>query len=214
MNSLEVHTSFVPDWASHIELVVHEPETAPLPHTEFPVRSEHPVLFLLAVIATHEGQVPPFLDAELQLLDPSGRAIAPSRRGTSNDFVSSPLRLAILDRPKVGTWNLSAIGGVVPYSVSAMAFHPSPMLALAAGAASGGTTPRVKCRACKTTAKALAISIVAAATLASLPSALIAAVATYLGVPLAVAAAFIASVLGDTAAAIAEKLCTKVGLCP
>jgi hypothetical protein len=45
------------------------------------------------------------------------------------------------------------------------------------------------------------------------PAALISAVAAYLGVGAVVAGAFIASVIGDTADIIAEKLCRKIGLC-
>jgi hypothetical protein len=62
-------------------------------------------------------------------------------------------------------------------------------------------------------AKALAVSIVAAAALPAIPHALIVAVAAYLGVGAVVAGAFIGSVVGDTANVIAEKLCKRVGLC-
>jgi hypothetical protein len=43
---------------------------------------------------------------------------------------------------------------------------------------------------------------------------LVLAVAAYLKVGTTVAAAFITSIVGDTANTIAEKLCTKIGLCP
>jgi hypothetical protein len=68
---------------------------------------------------------------------------------------------------------------------------------------------------CKITTKALALAIVAAATSPALPAALITAVASYLdGTAERAAAAFVGSVLGDTADVVAEKLCTWAGLCP
>jgi hypothetical protein len=78
-------------------------------------------------------------------------------------------------------------------------------------AASAGVT--FSCRSCKMVAKGLALSIVAAAALPAIPHALIIAVAAYLGVGSVIAAAFIGSVVGDTANMVAEKLCKRIGLC-
>jgi len=96
--------------------------------------------------------------------------------------------------------------------VSAFAFHP---VAASSIIAAHPPTPSFRCRICKTTAKALALAIVAAAGAAILPAALLASVSAFLGgVGGLAAGAFINSVIGDTVDVVAEKLCMAVSLCP
>ncbi len=211
VNTPEVYVSTVPDWATQLELVVHEPDGSPIRTVEFDVRPEFPVEFLLATLSTPNGLFPPYLDATLSLVDPNGNPLnTPTvRPGT---FISSKPGMVILESPVRGLWQLSAVSGVVPYAVTAMAFHPQVPPNSPPSPGPSGASP-FKCRACKITAKALALAIVAAAALPALPATLIAAVSAYLGVKAFIAAAFISSVLGDTADIIAEKLCKRVGLC-
>jgi hypothetical protein len=210
MNIAEVYVSTVPDWATQVELVVHEPNQQPIQPVDFDVRPEAQVQFVVATVSTPNGLFPPFLDARLELYDPTDTPYHLSP--TPGAFVSSSPGLVVIESPIRGVWKLSAISGVIPYAVTAMAFHPQVSPNSPPSPGSSGSSP-FKCRACKTTAKALALAIVAAATLPTLPAALIAAVSAYLGVGAVFAAAFISSVLGDTADVIAEKLCKKVGLC-
>lgn len=168
-----------------------------------------PVRFFVAALSTPNGLFPPFLDAELRLTDPA-RITQDNWPSDPDTFVSS--RLVIVNNAIPGTWRVSAISGVIPYAVTAMGFHPQIGPSSPPSPGPSGSSP-FKCRACKTTSKALALAIVAAATLPALPAALIASVAAYLGVGWVIAAAFISSVLGDTADMIAEKLCKRVHLC-
>src|SRR5262249_22966029 len=94
----------------------------------------------------------------------------------------------------------------LPVAVNLTAFHVG-------GSSKQPSGSTVSCRGCKMVAKGLAVAIVAAVTLPAIPSALITAVAAYLGVGSVVAAAFIGSVVGDTADIIAETLCKRIGLC-
>jgi hypothetical protein len=210
MNTVEHYTASVPDWASSAEFVVHDPK-GDYDLGKFSVREKGQTLFLVAVVSTPNGLFPSFLDSSIQLTDPYN-SIRNEPHDNEIEFVSSDRRLIVINHPKSTEWSILAKGNIVPYSVSLMAFHPAipPKSPPSPGPTAGSP---FKCRACKTTTKALALAIVAAATLPALPSALIAAVSAYLGASVVIAAAFISSVLGDTADVIAEKLCKRVGLC-
>jgi hypothetical protein len=141
-------------------------------------------------------------------------------RNSDQAFVDEGRTLFIFNEPTRSNWRISISESSVPIALNLMAFHPNEEFR-------SGFRWRVrrlralyfwepsnfKCRACKITAKALALAIVAAATLPALPSALIATVAAYLGVASIVAAQFITSVIGDAVDIITEKLCRLVGMC-
>jgi hypothetical protein len=223
MATVETYTANVPDWATQAEFVVHEPagktsedtpgETFGESHRlgTFTLEPEYKPRFLIAVLSTPNGLFPPFLDASIQLTDPHQLTFKDST-ATSDMFMSPDARLLIIHNPETGDWKVNAVDGVLPYAVTVMAFHPAELRNSPPSPGPTGGSP-FKCRACKITAKGLALAIVAAATLSALPSALIAAVGVFLGVGKIFAGAFIMSVIGDTADVIAEKLCKKVGLC-
>lgn len=120
INTPEVYLSTDPDWATHIELVVHEPDQSPILPVEFKVWAE-PLRFLVATCSTPNGLFPPFLDAGLRVIDPA--SIAQDNWPSDPDtFVST--RLVVVNNPFPGDWQISATSGVVPYAVTAMAFHP------------------------------------------------------------------------------------------
>lgn len=204
MPNLQFYSAIDNDWATHIEMVVGAPEPGREEGVELLCRSENPIRFVLATVSTPEGTVGPHLDAGIALLDRNGRPLADN---AGENFSSS--QLVIFNQPSDRTWLVTS-RGAMPYEVCAMAFHPSA--AMMAGV-SVPATP-LKCRICKSTAKALALAIVAAASYPAIPAALISAVAAFLGAATLAAAAFINSVLGDVASVIAQKLCHAVGLCP
>jgi hypothetical protein len=241
MAAIETYSASVPDWATQVEFVVHEPSgVLALDREEEPDRayerdrggrglgtfrliseSEIPPLFLIAVLSTPNGLFPTSLDASIQLTDPRQRVFpAPDTisdsvttyHDTRDLFVSPDARLIIIHNPSTDDWDVAAKDGVSPYAVTVMAFHPAELPNSPPSPGSTGGSP-FKCRACKTTAKGLALAIVAAAVLHALPAALIIAVGKFLGVASPIAAAFIQSVIGDTVDVIAEKLCRKIGLC-
>lgn len=198
------------DWASSSEMVVNDPERGQAANLRLNVESRNPVQFVLFVASTPDGKVSSNLDTRLALLD--SNLIAVSERPQDSDiFVSDDRRVAILVNPHGQSWTASIEQGLSPFAVNGLAFHPS----VSALPRVGGPPPRGRCRVCKSTAKALALAIVAAAGFTVAPAALIASVSLFLGgVGVAAAAAFLTSVLGDTADVIANKLCERVGLCP
>ena len=206
MLEIEKYLSEVPDWATSIEYLVQEPR-GEIRHEDFLVAGN--ALFLVAVVSTQNGFSPSYLDARIRVQGPE-QALPLNEESPS--FESPDGRLCVINRPQPGRWRVQSQGKTVPYAINILAFHPlvPPMSRPSPGPS--GASP-FKCRACKITAKALAVSIVTAATLPALPAALITMVASYLGVSAMIAATFIASVLGDTADIISEKLCKKVGLC-
>lgn len=210
MSALEKYLSSVPDWATSAEYVIHQPEGEL--DLEFTVPEQHTNYFLIVAISTPNDLIPPFLNAKFELYGPNGYYYEP---GDNESYFFSPdKKLAVIMYPDSGQWriNSNSNGERIPYSVNIMVFHPEIPPNSPPSPGSSGSSP-FKCNACKITTKALALSIVAAATLPVLPGALIASVTAYLGVGSIVAAAFISSVLGDTADIIAEKLCKKVKLC-
>jgi hypothetical protein len=211
MATVETYIAQVPDWASQVEFVVHEPTGESSRLGSFNLEPEFPPVFLVAVVSTPNGLCPPFLDASIELDDPR-QQISQADTDEKDVFVSRDSRLIIINSPRPGRWDVGARDGVIPYAVTVMAFHPAIRPNSPPSPGPTGASP-FKCRACKITAKGLALAIVAAAALPAIPAALIIAVNAYLGVGTVVAAAFILSVLEDTADVIAEKLCKKVGLC-
>ena len=194
------------DWATSAELVLNEPEDSS--NLFLGAETPHPVQFAVFALSTPEGQWSDKLDSRLAVLDSDLRPVEMSPRDTER-YLSEDRRVAILIQPQARAWRLSVEHGRMPVAATAMAFHPAP---------SGGHPPRLRCRVCRSTAKALALAIAAAlgalAAGVALPAALIAAVGSFLGVASAAAVAFINSVVGDAASVIADKLCLAVGLCP
>lgn len=201
------------DWATHMELVINEPDVGSTEYVDLETRTDHPIEFLIATVSTPEGRCPAYLDAEIEILDSNGLPFPPAAYGAVS-YVASPPRLFVFNQPPGRSWSIRAKGNSVPFAVSAMAFHPSPALSTRAKRAATVAGLPLRCRLCKSTAKALALAIVAVAGAAAIPAALVAAVASFLGLALVGALAFINSVLGDAADVIAEKLCKLVGLCP
>lgn len=210
MPNLQLYRAADNDWATHVEMVINEPVKGREESVELPTQTDNPVRFVLAIVSTPEGLVPADLDAGVLILDRNGRSI--SSYNAPGNFISAPSRLVIFNEPDDRIWQISTYGSV-PYAVSAMAFHPADSTLSQRASAALQTVP-LKCRVCKSTAKALALAIVAVASYPAVPAALIAAVASFLGVAAMAAAAFINSVLGDVVSVIAEKLCRMAGLCP
>lgn len=201
-----IYTQY-PNWATSHEYFVENPSDES-PRCEVqPSRRESG--FLIATISTPEGHFPPFLDAELDF------NIDFAQQRLSNDenfYLSSDKKILVIACPDLREpFLIEAKGEKIPYCLTVTHFHPDSSL-IQSQIKSSPPVP-FRCKACKSTAKALALAIVAAAALPAIPSALITSVATFLGWGAVPAAAFIASVIGDTADAIAEKLCKKVGLC-
>jgi hypothetical protein len=210
MANLQTYRAADNDWATHVEMVVNEPEVGREEGIELLTRTENPIHFVLAIVSTPEGLVPPDLNAGVLILDRNGQSI--SSYNAPGNFINAPAKLVIFNEPDDRIWQISTYGSV-PYAVSAMAFHPAASTLSQRAGASFPAVP-LKCRVCKSTAKALALAIVAVVTYPAIPAALIAAVASFLGVAALAAAAFINSVLGDVVSVIAEKLCRTAGLCP
>ena len=209
MALLDTYETRIPDWATSVEGV------APLGGMNggrLEIHAPANSLFLVATVSTPEGQRPNWLGGTLGLADPL-HDLQPGLVETDSWYANPSHGLFVLTPPNQGKWTLTYTPkGSVPFAIHCMVFHPAipPNSPPSPGPAG---SPPFKCRACRTTAKALALSIVAAATLPALPAALIAAVASFLGASVVVAAAFISSVLGDTVDAISVKLCQRVGLC-
>jgi hypothetical protein len=210
MANIQIYRSADDEWATSAEIVLNEPIPGDKANLNLGIESKHKVQFVVFVASTPEGRIPPYLDSKLTILDSNLHALALSSHSPDN-YLSTDQRLAILVKPSGRSWTASIEQTNIPVSVSAMALHPT---ASRPTAGSVTASPPLRCRVCKSTAKALALAIVAAAAMVAMPAALIAAVAAFLGVAAVAAAAFINSVLGDTAAVIADKLCTAVGLCP
>ncbi len=208
MSNAEQYISIVPDWATSKEVIVHDPENDNA-IIEYEPEANFETLFVLAVATTPNGQSPPFLDVAMTVEGPEFLN-EPGTDGST--YFSNDRQLLIVNTPYNGKWYVCASGDVTPFALNFLAFHPAVRPNSPSSLGLSGNSP-FKCTACKSTAKALSLSIVAAATLPTLPKALIGAVATYLGASIAIAAAFISSVIGDTASVISEKLCEKVGLC-
>ena len=162
--------------------------------------------FLIATLSLPNGQYTPWNLGRLELEGPD---FYEQQRDDERVFINERRTMFIINRPVFGQWRavFSAVNDDFPVAINMMAFFGT------GGPLSAVGTVTVSCRSCKMVAKALAVSIVAVTTLPAIPHALIAAVAAYLGVGNVIAAAFIGSVVGDTANMIAEKLCKRVGLC-
>jgi hypothetical protein len=217
MGTVESYRAAVADWATQVEFVVHEPGGQLATLGELSVPSQPQSSFLIAVASAPNDRIPPFLDCLIELTTPQGQSWQPSPN-VLEEFRAGDKRLIVINRPAMGDWKVSAHEGIIPYAVTVLVFHPFGVANAPPGAPALAPPKAApfKCRACKTTAKGLALAIVAAVSYAAaLPGALIGAVSSFMGgVSSAVAAAFIASVIGDTADMIAKKLCQGVGLCP
>ncbi len=202
------HRVVMPEFATSLEMVNDEPKESFEETIELAEGAE----FLVATLTLPNGQQPPW---DLGRLELRGARYYSEQLDNDAVYINQRGSIAVLNEPQGQTWTVRYSPGpiVLPVAVNFMAFHrrshgSSPRIL---PATSAGST--FKCRSCKITAKALALAIVAAAALPAIPAALIAAVAAYLGVGTVIAAAFIGSVIGDTADIIAEKLCKKIGLC-
>lgn len=217
MADLQQYRASDDSWATAAEVIVNTPVAGDKINLNLSVESQIPSQFVIFAVSTPSDQWAPFLDAKLTILGNGFQPLSLSSQ-SATQYISPDERVAILVNPSERSWTASIEQGIVPFGVSAFAFHPSVP---AAGTASA-PSPRFRCRICKTTAKALALAIVAAAgagaLAAVLPAALLASVSAFLGgvgtVGTIAAAAFINSVIGDTANVVAEKLCMAVGLCP
>ena len=208
MSNVEQYTSIVPDWGTAKEHVIHFPQEE---EAVIQYQQDHmnKTLFIMAIVTTPNGLSPPYLQADISLEGPRWNN---EPCDEPNVYFAKDRSLAIINKPYESEWNVFARGSNVPFALHFLAFHPAIPPNSPPSPGPSGKSP-FKCRACKSVAKALSLAIVAAATLPALPGALIAAVASYLGASIVIAAAFIASVIGDTADVISEKLCKQVGLC-
>lgn len=205
------YESVIDGWATSLELVRDYPDEQE-DSIEFEIGEYAP--FLVVVSTLPNGQRLPWSGSQFYLRGPQYELVYATDDEVA--YVDEQGSLAVINNPPSGTWQLTIPQTTTPVAIHLMVFHPRmdangvPAPPVPPPTPSG---PTFKCRACKTTAKALALSIIAAATLPSLPAALVSSVAAFLGVAKVIAAAFIASVIGDAADAIAEALCKKVGLC-
>lgn len=209
MRTFDTYRTSIPRWATSLEVVAEIPVEG---EETFELSLETDTSFLVAVVSTPNGTPPPWPEDHLHLRDPGGNYR--EERMDNGNFEDIARGLFIINQPIEGAWivHVRSIGRF-PFAVNAMAFHPVVEATSPRVIPWPSGSPPFKCRACKSIAKALALSIVVAATLPALPRALIDAVVSFLGVVAMVAGAFIGSVIGDTAGVIAEKLCTMVGLC-
>jgi len=214
MEFFDMYMSRAADWAYSMEISTELPQEGKL---ELPFSVENSTKTLIFTASTSDDiHLPWPLGLDTDLVDPKGRRFNEAVDDASL-FVQLKYKqpsLVVLIEPHAGNWHLKlSSDGHFPFAVNMAAYKDLSATQAAKAAVGGPGQPPLKCRACKATAKALALAIVAAATLSAIPSALVSAVAAYMGVGAVVAAAFIASVLGDTASLIAEKLCKAVGLC-
>ena len=210
MDQFDAYFTQIPDWATSLELIASEPEER---FGEFPFLVPEGSKFVVATTSSAEGREPASGLVRLETKTPD-EDLSEKTLENEQEFIHENRGLIVLNDPKAGRWNFAVRSELnEPYAISLMAFHPSGQKL--ANASSGSSTPTPwKCRACKSTAKALALAIVATATFPAIPQALITAVSTFLGgMSAAAVGAFISSLLGDTADVIAEKLCQKVNLC-
>jgi hypothetical protein len=219
MSNFDIYSLQLADWAYAMEIASPTP-TGDSYEGQILVEKESSSL-VIAVCQNDEGDLVAANDLELQVSDPASRVIEATDTKDLYAVVLEyegyrQLSLLLVTDPPAGTWRISLKShGGTPFFVNVSVFGsrttvPNPRTPTVPGTPSA---PRLRCRVCKTTAKALALAIIAAAALPALPHALIGAVAGYLGVGSVVAAAFIASVLGDTANEISEKLCRAIRLC-
>lgn len=206
-------------WATSVELVQFDPELTSPRQTELVdlKAADEDVDFFVAAVSTPDGTFPPYLDTKLVVIV-GNNALKPTKP-TDPTYVSD--HLVILPKPKENNWTIKCESGAVPYTMCATAFHN----ATASGSSPGAPPPkpRIRCRFCKTTAKALAMAIAGAATASVVPTALVVAVGAFLGFTVVPATsvviaggatAFITSCFGDSVDVIMEKLCAHGGLCP
>lgn len=211
MTNLDVFRSRLGDWAQALEILSFESEKT-YGHQETVDIEEGTCALAIAVLKQDTVYLPDQLS--LIVTDPSGRRTIEGEEDEDRFavFYRGYLTALVVRNPVVGPWTLEVDTGGSAFALNLTAFKSRA----AVPGGPGGPGPTLRCRACKMTTKGLAMAIIAAVTagaIAAIPHALIAAVAAYLGIGAAAAAAFISSVLGDTADQIAEKLCKAVRLC-
>jgi hypothetical protein len=201
----------MPGFATSLELVSNEPTGSIFEWLQL----TEPPQFVVAALTLPNGQQPPWNLGQLELKNNNTAFVQP--QNDEQTYVDQRGNLVIVNSTSAAdlSWSINVYPAIppLPMAVNVMAFHGSLIAAAPPAPAVVVPGPTFRCRGCKVTAKALALAIVAAATLPAIPAALIAAVAAYLGVSAVIAAAFIGSLIGDTADLIAEKLCKKIGLC-
>jgi hypothetical protein len=217
MSAFDVYTVRIADWAYAMEITSPRP-TDGVHEGEFVV--EKGTEGLVAAVSQNDAGDPISPeDLDLQIIDPRGHSVDSTETDTlytvARDYEGyRQVSLLVMVNPPAGPWKVSLKShGRTPFFVYLSVFGARTNVPGAVSSSTAPAIPRPRCRVCKITARALALAIIAAATLPALPHALIAAVAAYLGVATVVAAAFISSVLGDTTNVIAEKLCRAVRLC-
>jgi hypothetical protein len=213
MRDFDIYSVQLAEWAHSMEIASRTP-TGDQYEGQILIEKGSSSL-VIAVCQNDEGDPVAARELELHVSDPQSVSIESDIRDDLYAVVleydgHKQLSLLVVTDPQPGTWLLSLKSrGGAPFFVYVSVFGsrtnvPSPTTPPA---------PRLRCRVCKITTKALALAIIAAATLPAIPHALIVAVGAYLGVGVVVATTFVSSVLGDTANEIAEKLCRAIRLC-
>src|SRR5579885_837369 len=124
MRNVETYQATIPDWATQAEFIVHEPGGNVAPLGDLTILSAPLNAFLVAVASVPNGSVPQFLDCEIELTTPQGYLWSASAN-TSEEFATGDKRLIVINKASVGLWTVAAKEGVIPYAVTAMAFHPA-----------------------------------------------------------------------------------------
>jgi hypothetical protein len=108
MANLQIYRAADNDWATHVEMVINEPIQGREESVELPTQTDNPVRFVLAIVSTPEGSVPPDLDAGVLILDRNGRSI--SSYNAPGNFINAPSRLVIFNEPDDRIWQISTYG--------------------------------------------------------------------------------------------------------
>jgi hypothetical protein len=218
MSDFDIFRTRCADWAKGLEILSAFPSEGE--HSETIEVEKESSGLAVTILSPDSGYLLPSSEVTLTVTNPDGEIPREEdSEGCFAHFYEKELNVLVVNNPLVGEWKVTvASSGRLPFSLNLSVFKSrsrmpgSPGRVPPPGVGSPGGPPH--CRACKMTAKGLALAIVAAASLATLPHALVVAVAAYLGgVGTAIATAFIASVLSDSASVIAEKLCKAARLC-
>ncbi len=214
MSNYDITKGGCADWAQWLEIA------SPIPGVfeysgEINVEEASSAL-ILTTFASNERFQPLGHGVKIAVFDPKGWSLTDDEDASERFIYTHDGQpyLAIINNPILGRWTLQIYSeGESAFAVNLCVFKAVVDAPNVAASASASGPPRLRCGICKSVTKALALAIVAAGTLKVLPAALVAAVAAYLGLAKAAAAAFNNSILGDGATKIAEKLCKNIGLC-
>lgn len=218
MSNYDVFRGRCGDWAKGLEILSDFPSEDKR-YEKIQVEEET-IGLVITLLSPDSGYFLPPSEVDLIVTRPdSSQVHEEENESCFANFAEKRLNLLVVNNPPAGSWRIDvASTGRVAFSVNLSLFKSrskipgSPGRLAPPGGPGGPLLPH--CRACKITAKGLALAIVAAASLATIPHALILAVGGFLGVPGTVfASAFIGSALDDSASVIAEKLCKSVRLC-